>query len=448
MIQPVAHNTEWYLTHFELFEKNLNGESKSRLHALRKLAMSKFAATGFPTTKEEEWRFTNVASIAKMQFSPVLRYSNEGLTAKDIEKFSFGGLKCLQLVFINGHFAQELSSAPSAQNGVMAGSLAAALKSEADILNQHLAKYVKYDENGFTALSTAFILDGAFIHVADNAVIEDPIHLLFIVTSKEKSVAAHPRNLIIAGKNSKVSIVESYVSLGSIPCLTNAVTEFVVGENAIVEHDKLQDESLEGYHIGTVHFQQKANSNVISNAINFGGSIARNNIAAVLNGEGIESTLNGLSLATGNQHIDNHTSIDHAKPHCASHELYKSILDGKSKGVFNGKIFVRKDAQKTDAKQTNKTLLLSDEATMNTKPQLEIFADDVKCTHGATVGYLDEEQKFYLRSRGIGVEEANDLLTFAFASDVINRVHVDVLREQLDAMVHEKLQDGRSLSQP
>ena len=298
MNQP---NTEFYLSHFNLFEKNLNGESKSPLHSLRKLAMSKFAATGFPTTKEEEWRFTNVLPIAKMQFAPVLRYSNEGITAKDIEKFSFGGLsrrdgfaKCVRLVFINGHFAQELSSIPSAQTGVKMGSLATAMKSDADILNQHLAKYVKFDENGFTALSTAFILDGAFIHIADNAVIADPIHLLFIVTSpegmdshKNKSAAAHPRNLIIAGKNSKVSIVERYVSLGSIPCLTNAVTEFVVGENASVEHDKLQDESVDGFHIGTIHFQQSAKSNIVTNAINLGGSIVRNNITAVLNGEGI-----------------------------------------------------------------------------------------------------------------------------------------------------------------
>jgi Fe-S cluster assembly protein SufD len=223
------------------------------------------------------------------------------------------------------------------------------------------------------------------------------------------------------------------------------VTEFVVGENAIVEHDKLQDESLDAFHVSTVHFQQRARSNVVSNAINLGGSLVRNNITMKLDGEGIEATLNGLSLGTGNQHIDNHTVIDHAKPNCVSHESYKAILDGTSRGVFNGKIFVRKDAQKTDAKQTNKTLLLSDHATIDTKPQLEIFADDVKCTHGATVGYLDDEQMFYLRSRGIGQETAKDILTFAFAVDVIRRIHVEPLRDKLEGMIHERLQQGRQV---
>lgn len=446
---------EWYKAHFDVLEKSLNGESYSALHATRKRAIAAFAELGFPTTKNEEWRFTNVGAIAKAQFAPVLNYASYGVRADDITQFTFGrrldlaaeqggssrGLHCSRLVFLNGHFASDLSELP-AQSGVKVGSLKAALKSGSSIIDQHLAKYVRVDENAFTALNTAFIQDGAFIDVADTVAVLDPIHLIFIATGDE-SVVSSPRNLIIAGKGSKVSIVESYVSLAAAPYLTNAATEFVVGEHAIIEHDKLQDEAMDSFHIGTVHFQQSAHSNVISNAINFGGAIVRSSITVVLNGEGIESTLNGLSLSTGTQLIDNHTTIDHAKPHCASHEVYKAILDGKSKGVFNGKIFVRKDAQKTDAKQTNKTLLLSDEATIDTKPQLEIFADDVKCTHGATVGHLDEEQLFYLRSRGIGKEEANDLLTFAFASDVINRVHIDPLREQLDVMVHEKLQRGR-----
>lgn len=258
-------------------------------------------------------------------------------------------------------------------------------------------------------------------------------------------MAAHPRNLIIVGKRSKVSIVETYAGRGDEPYLTNAVTEFVVGEGASVEHDKLQAESLTGFHVGTVHFEQFEGSTVVSNAINFGGALVRNTITAILGAQRCEATLNGLSLATGTQLVDNHTTIDHAKPNCASHELYKSILDGNARGVFNGKIFVRKDAQKTDAKQTNKTLLLSDHATIDTKPQLEIFADDVKCTHGATVGHLDEEQLFYLRSRGIGEETAKDILTFAFASDIINRVHVEPLRSQLDVMLQERLRRGRRL---
>jgi Fe-S cluster assembly protein SufD len=237
--------------------------------------------------------------------------------------------------------------------------------------------------------------------------------------------------------------VESYVGIGEDNYLTNAVTEVVVGEGTTVEHDKLQLESLSAFHIGTTAIQQLAGSSVTSNSVALGGALVRNTVSVVLDGERCECTLNGLSLGTERQLIDNHTSIDHAHPHCESHELYKSVLDGAAKGVFNGKITVRRDAQKTDAKQTNKTLLLSDDATINTKPQLEIFADDVKCTHGATVGQLDEEQLFYLQTRGIGIEAARDLLTFAFATDVINRIHVEPLHAQLDTLLHNRLRQGR-----
>jgi Fe-S cluster assembly protein SufD len=438
MNQP---NTEYYLSHFDLLEKSLNGESKSPLHAIRKQAIAKFAELGFPTTKNEEWRFTNIAPIAKTQFAPALRYENDSVFVSHVKKFSLG-LKCTRLVFVNGHYAPELSVIAASSKGAKVTNLKTALQTDA--VHQHLAKYVRHEENAFTALSAAFFQDGAFIHVGDNVNVKGPIHLLFIAAG-ERSVASTPRNLIVVGTNSKISIVESYVSLAQVPYFTNVVTEFVVGENAVVEHDKLQNEALDSFHVGTIHFRQARSSNVVSNAINLGGAIVRNTITAVLNDEGIECTLNGLNLATGTQLIDNHTTIDHAKPHCASHELYKSVLDGKSRGVFNGKIFVRKDAQKTDAKQTNKTLLLSDDATIDTKPQLEIFADDVKCTHGATVGYLDDEQMFYLRSRGIGVEAARDLLTFAFASDVVNRIHIDALRDKLDAMIHERLKQGRKI---
>jgi Fe-S cluster assembly protein SufD len=443
MTLPVQPHTESYLASFSQFEKSLNGESTSDLHALRRAAIHRFAQTGFPTSRDEEWRFTNVAPIAKIPFSPVLRYENHGVDAAHIKKLALG-LKCTRLVFVNGHYAPELSVITPSSKGAKVMSLKTALRSEAAVVEKYLAKYVKHEENGFTALSAAFLQDGAFIHVADDVKVKGPIHLVFVAAG-ERSVAALPRNLIVVGNNSKVSIIESYVSIARTSYLTNAVTEFIVGENAIIEHDKLQDEALDSFHIGTVHFQQSRGSNVVSNAINFGGSIVRNTITAVLNGEGVECTLNGLNLGTGTQVIDSHTVIDHAKPHCASHELYKSVLDGKSKGIFNGKIFVRKDAQKTDAKQTNKTLLLSDDATIDTKPQLEIFADDVKCTHGATVGYLDEEQMFYLRSRGIGVEAARDLLTFAFANDIINRIHIDALRERLDTMIQRRLSHGRTL---
>ncbi len=444
MTQVSDKNIEWYLSNFEAFERGLNGEARQPIHAMRKEAIARFAQLGFPTGKNEEWRFTNVAPITKIQFKLTTLGSASGVTREVIEKFTFGGMKCSRLVFVNGHFVEGLSSLTALPKGVIALSLARTLKSDGDLLYKHLGKYVKGDENGFTALNSGFMQDGAFVSIPDGVVVEEPIHLLFVSTGNESSIST-PRNLIIAGKNSQVSIIESYVSLTDVPYLTNAVTEIVAGERSIIEHDKFQDESINAFHIGTTHFQQYAGSNVVSNSIALGGSIVRNNVTSVLGAEGIECTLNGLSLVTGTQLVDNHTAIDHAMPNCVSHELYKSVLDGKSRGVFNGKIFVRKDAQKTDAKQTNKTLLLSDEATMDTKPQLEIFADDVKCTHGATVGQLDDEQVFYLRSRGLSLEAARDILTVAFASDVVSRVHVAALREQLDVIIQKRLRKGREL---
>ncbi|MBI3579722.1 MAG: Fe-S cluster assembly protein SufD [Ignavibacteriales bacterium] len=441
MIQTTEQKNNWYQSNFEMFEKKLNGESNASVHTLRRNAIARFNEMGFPTNKHEEWRFTNINPIVKANFTPSLNYTANQVTLKDIEPFVFNNT--LRLVFVNGHFSKELSLNTSLPNGVIVESLATALKNSPDLVGKHLAKYSKYDENAFTALNAAFLQDGAFIYIPDGIALEQPVHLLYISTGSQETLVSHPRNLIITGKNAQLSLVESYVCLGENSYLTNAVTEIVLGESAIVEHDKLQIESELAYHVGTVHVYQNGKSNYMSNSISLGGSIARNNITAVLDAEGSECTLNGLSLATHQQLVDNHTTIDHSKPHCNSHELYKSILDGKSKGVFNGKIFVRKDAQKTDAKQTNKTLLLSDDATIDTKPQLEIFADDVKCTHGATVGQLDAEQIFYLRSRGIELTTARDILTFAFASDVVSRVHIEPLKEQLEAIIHARLDVGR-----
>ncbi len=447
MSQANTNNIENFISGFERFEKSLNGEASTPLHAVRKQAIEQFRQSGFPTTRDEEWRFTNVTPIARTPFVPALRKTSIDLQASDIAPFVFGEMNCVRLAFVNGQFAGGLSQIPHLPTGVTITSLAKEIKAGNSLVNEHLGKYVGFGENAFTALNTAFVLDGAFIRIAKNLSFDTPVHLLFISTEEKDPVAIHPRNLILVERSSRVSIVESYVSLSLASNLTNAVTEFVVGENAAIEHDKLQDESPNSFHIGTILFKQASNSVVTSNAINLGGSIVRNDITARHDGQGIDTTLNGLSVGIGTQLIDNHTTIDHATPNCGSHELYKCILDGKSRGVFNGKIFVRKDAQKTDAKQTNKTLLLSDEATMDTKPQLEIFADDVKCTHGATVGFLDAQQLFYLRSRGIGYDLAKDILTFAFAADIINRVHIEPLREQLDAMLHQRLQAGRAMEE-
>ncbi len=443
MSHATDKSIEWYLSRFKNFEDSLNGESKLPIHVLRRTAIEKLAELGFPTPKNEEWRFTNITPILKAAFVPSTRQHVRQVSAGEIEKFMFGGLKCHRLVFLNGHFAPGLSSVAGLPSGSMATSLASVLTSDGGLLYRHLGKQVTGSENAFTALNTGFMQDGAFVHVPDNVILEEPIHMMFVSLGGGDPLVSNPRNLILVGNDSQVSLVESYVSLDGGVYLTNAVTEMVAGERSVIEHDKYQDESLSAFHIGTTHFQQAAGSNVVSNSIASGGSIVRNNVTVVLAGKGVEATLNGLSLATGQQLVDNHTTIDHAEPNCTSHELYKAILDGKSRGVFNGKIFVRVDAQKTDAKQTNKTLLLSDDAMVDTKPQLEIFADDVKCTHGATVGQLDEEQVFYLRSRGLSDEAARDILTFAFAGDVISRIHVESLRERLDSLLAVRLRKGR-----
>ena len=432
-----------YLAHFRLFEKGLNGEAAADIHRLRTSAIRRFAELGFPTTHNEEWRFTNIASIVRGDFEPVLAYANDGVTQKEINHFIFEGEKGIRLVFLNGHFSRELSTLSRLPAGARVDSLASVLRDDPGLAIGHVNSCAKFEDNAFIALNTAFLQDGAFISVPDGVAIEEPIHILYVATGRQGTFLIHPRNLILAGKGSRLSIAESYVSLAGNTYLTDTVSEIVVGREAVVEHDTLQEESAGAYHIGATHIELGAGSTFTSNSVALGGSIVRNNVTAVFGGEGSECTLNGLSLSTGHQLIDNHTTIDHAVPRCVSHELYKAILDGESRGVFNGKIFVRPDAQKTDAKQTNKSLLLSDAATIDTKPQLEIFADDVRCTHGATVGALDEEQVFYLRSRGIGDEASRDILTFAFAADVINRIHMSPLRGRLEGMIRARLRQGR-----
>jgi Fe-S cluster assembly protein SufD len=434
---------EWYREHFSRFEQMLNGGSKSRVHAVRKEAMQHFAELGFPTTRDEEWRFTNVSPLTKVPFGPVFHDDREPVTAADVTRFSFAGLECLRAVFVDGHFRQDLSSLDLQPDGVIVSDLASALRSDSDEVLNHLAKSASFERDALSALNTAFLQDGAFVSIPDGVAMTLPIHIMYLSSRRTQPFFSSPRNLVVAGAGSRLSIVETYAGLSEHIYFTNAVSEIILGSEAVVEHDKLQLESEKAYHIGTIHVRQQQRSVYTGNSISLGAAIVRNAVTSVLDGQFAECTLNGLSLGTGRQLVDNHTVMDHASPNCASHEVYKSVLDGRAKGVFNGKIFVRKDAQKTDAKQTNKTLLLSDDAMIDTKPQLEIFADDVKCTHGATVGQLDDEQVFYLRSRGVGVEEARDILTFAFASDIIGRVHVEPLRQKLEGMLRERLRQGR-----
>ncbi len=443
MALAIKDNNQLYISNFESLEKSLNGEAKSWVHQLRQDALNKFDELGFPTTRNEEWKYTNVTPIAQENFKHVLKPDLNAVTSNDVKRFEYPGLDTHLLVFVDGHFAGQLSSVRDLPDGVKAGSLADALRSDAAPLQQHLGKYAPYQDDAFTALSTAFIIDGAYIYLPQNALVEKPIHLLFLSSSHDEPFVSYPRNLIVAGKHSKATVIETYAGLNNNRYFTNNVTEAFVDENAYVEHYKIQEESSEAYHVSTTQVYQKANSNFVSNAVTFGGLIVRNNPRAILDAEGLESTLNGLYLGTGKQLIDNHTTIDHAKPHCNSHELYKGVLDGNARGVFNGKIFVRLDAQKTDAKQTNQALLLSDDASIDTKPQLEIFADDVKCTHGATIGQLDEDAMFYLQTRGIEKEMARNILTYAFASDVINHMNIKELRDYCHHRLLVKLQQDR-----
>ena len=408
--------------------------------------MSRFAELGFPTVQDEDWRFTNVAPIAKLPFKPVLEYAPGGLNAATLAQNSFANLKASRLVFVNGHFSKEFSTVLPQADGIKIGSLAAALVTDSALLEKHLGRHAEVEDNAFTALNTAFFQDGAFIYVPAGKTVPDPVHLLFVSTSKEAGVTAHPRNLIIAEKGSKLTVIESYVATADGAYFTNAVDELVVGENAVVEHCKFQDESASAFHIAAIHAHLGRNCNFIAHSVATGARLSRNNIRTSLADEGVECVLNGLYLTRDDQLADHHMVVDHAKPHCNSHEYYNGILDGHSKGVFHGRILVRPDAQKTDAKQTNKNLLLSENATVDTKPQLEIYADDVKCTHGATIGQLNDESIFYLRARGIGLETARRMLIHAFAGEIIDRIRYAPAREEMDKVVWDRLEQNHLLT--
>ncbi len=423
---------------FDAFEKDGARRFPAWVGELRRAGISRFATLGFPTPRMEDWKYTNITPIAQLPFKPAVNPSPAALAAVDAARFAFAGLGGSRLVFVNGHFAPQLSVITKLP-GVKLGSLAATIGSDADLVKQHLGRYASATDHAFRALNAAFFADGAFIFVPKDVTVEEPVHLLFIGGVGEDGAAAHPRNLIVAEAGSRLKVVESCVSAGGGPGLTNAVTEIAVGEGANVEHCKFQDESLNAFHVATIQSSLARGSRFASHSISVGARIARHDVNTLMIGEGVECVLNGLYIASGSQLVDHHMIVDHAQPRCASHEFFHGILGGASRGVFNGKIFVRPGAQQTDAKQTNRNLLLTDEATVDTKPQLEIFADDVKCTHGATVGRLDEDAIFYLRSRGIGHSAARRMLTQAFASNILARIGIEPVRKQLDEFLQNRL---------
>lgn len=435
----LVNEKENYLAAFKRLAESRVGQDPAWLVRLREEAAARFEELKFPTTHDEEWKYTSVAPILKVPFRPASAQDRQSVTAESIAPFAFHESRQSQLVFVNGFYSRELSDLSAIPNGIIACNFADVPEAHANVIREHLAAHADYRSEVFTALNTASIGDGVFVYVPQGKIAETPIHLLFISTAPETSIISHPRTLVVAGQDAVVMVIESYVSLANDRCFTNAVTEVVAGAGAVIDHYRLQEESERGFHIGTTEVHQERGSNYSSCAISLGGEIARHNLNVALNGENIVSTINGLYVVTDRQHVDNHTTIDHQQPHCTSHQLYKGILDGKSRAVFSGKIFVRAGALLTDARQLNKNLLLSHEATVDTKPQLEIFADDVKCAHGATVGQLEDDELFYLASRGLTPERARALLTYGFAEDVISKIRLASARKQLDEIVLARL---------
>jgi Fe-S cluster assembly protein SufD len=422
-----AHTDSWLA---QFTGQRPAGPDAPRIERLRQAAFARFSALRFPTIRDEDWRFTNVAPIAKTVFEPAPAVSADADAVASFAQHN-------RLLFVNGRMQVPAGAFPRGLTwGLLNGN---PLRNGSELTSlawEHLTKYAVFESNAFVALNTAFLGEAACIHIAREAVIEEPIELVYMTVPGQGPVVSHPRTLLVVGEFARCTVVETYLGTGDY--LSNSVTEIVVGAGASVDHYKVQMESASAFHVATLAAELGRDARYSTTSVSLGGSLVRNNSNARLS-EGSEATLNGLYVVDGAQHVDNQLTVDHAAPNGASHELYKGILDGTATAAFNGKILVRKDAQQSDARQTNKNLLLSDEAVVNTKPELQILADDVRCTHGATVGQLDAEAGFYLRSRGIGKEEARSMLTYAFAKDVIDRVKIAPLRGTLERALFEKL---------
>jgi Fe-S cluster assembly protein SufD len=408
------------------------------LAPVRRAAIQSFADSGFPTRQNEDWHFTSAAAIAETEWVP-LRDPSGQVQVDDLSPFLLG-LDAPRLVFVNGRYAPTLSSLVGLRSRVRVLDLARHWGEP--IVEKYFGALAPSGRDAFTALNTAFAVDGAIVHVQSDTVLETPIHLLYVTDAEAAKGVTHPRTLIVAERHAVATIIESYVAVGDATYFTNAVTEIEVMDGARLDHYRIERESDRSYHVGTTEVRQGRDSRYHSFSFATGGALARVNLYTVLGGEGGETLMNGLYMLDGTQHIDHQTRIEHAAPNCASREIYKGIMDDASHGVFNGKVYVRPEAQKTDGKQTNNNVLLSETARADTKPQLEIFADDVKCTHGATVGRLDEVALFYLRSRGIGMEQAKTLLTYAFAADVLERIDQPEVRQALEALTLERFVGG------
>jgi Fe-S cluster assembly protein SufD len=420
---------EKFLSAFEPRFANANGASW--LAKLRRSAIERFSALGFPTTRHEDWKYTNVDPITGLDFS-LPQPSGVEAAADDLLSLSFADGAENRLVFVDGLYSGKHSSTKNLPPGLRVQSLAELLSRDDALLAPWLGRYAGFDERSFVALNTAFMEDGGVVFVPSGCRMEEPIHMVFVSTGAARALVFHPRNLIVCGEGSEIKIVESYTGLERGVYFANPVTEIAGAAGSVIDHYRLQRESDAAFHVGTISARLERGTSLTSHHVTLGGALVRNDVHAILGGEGSECSLNGLYLTEGDQHIDNHTEIDHAQPRASSRELYKGILRGRARGVFNGKIIVRKAAQKTDARQTNKNLLLSKHAVVNSKPQLEIYADDVKCSHGSTIGQLDRDALFYLRARGIGVDDARSLLSYGFAAEILGRMKIATLRARLE----------------
>ena len=426
------------------FQKAMENPEREKLPSwverLREGAIDRFEQLGFPTTDEEDWKYTNVAPLAKRNFAAVAADAIGPLHRDAIIPYVYPEARRSHLVFVDGIFRPDASSVEALPEGVWAGDLRRGLASEqAEVLREHLARAADDNRNGFAALNTAF-LGGAFIYVPPGVRVASPVHLLFLSSAAgEESVATFPRALVVAGRGSELTIIESWEATGEAAYFTDAVTEVFVGEEARLVHYKIQRESDRSFHIASTHADLGRSSAYDLTTVTLGAELSRHDINVRLDQPGAECWVDGLYIVGTGQHADTHSLIDHRQPHCTSHQIYKGILDGKSRAVFNGKVFVHRDAQQTDARQTNKNLLLSSEARVDTKPQLEIYADDVKCAHGATVGQLEEEELFYLASRGLHPEIARNLLTYGFAEEIVEKIRIESIKKQLDEAILNRL---------
>jgi len=425
-----------YLEAFSDFQRPATRHDPGWLRKLREDAFSRFCKTGFPTTHQEDWRFTNVSAIAQTSFRLAVDDACT-ISERDIEPYRLAESVC-QMVFINGYFAPELSRMNDLPSGLEISPLSKILAEDPEGVEKYLGRYLDIHRDAFAALNTAFLREGAYIHIQRRAVIEQPIYLLYIATG-DAPIMSHPRNLVIADRESQAAIVEDYVSLGGSGAFCNAVTELAADDAAVVSHYMIDRESRDSFNVSTLRIEQGRGANVASHSILLGGGLVRNNVHPVLAGDGAECLINGLFIGSGHQHLDNYMLVEHASPHGESRQFYNGILDAQAHGVFHGRIIVHKDAQKTDAKQTNRNLLLSDDARIDTKPQLEIHADDVKCTHGATIGQIDEDALFYLRSRGIEESTARKLLLYAFAGECLDRMKEPLVRTFIEGLIRQHL---------